>query len=358
MQRQISFAPKLLLTFAFLIGLSASHQAIAQVGAVHVTSDSSPTSLKQVIELSKHTWQNIQQIHTQDLTRLEMIEEYIKEGSRWLETVQHYAAVVEQNIKRFTTLKGIMGFAEQELGLREDTLQALASIGRIVQGVFTVKAQLESLVTTRLRMLKSIEDRARAGIFNPSADLEDLEDYLRTSIGRSAQQVIATRERLAQFDNELERWTHDLEMYRARKVFVLNLKNETLDMLKTETLRRDRVKGVAADANGAPVNTNPSGGRVSASSEAITALNKQLFDCETELNRLDALISDLVGKIEARYKQYHVKFDQSKHDAVRYNEDMEAWDEFLSIKDQASLDMLEGYHDDQAPRLRPRIRRR
>ena len=88
--------------------------------------------------------------------------------------------------------------------------------------------------------------------------------------------MIATRQRLAQFDNELERWTHDLEMYRARKVSVLKLKYDTLDMLKEQTLKQTHARSVAQDENGAAVNTNPSGAQISGSSEAIAALNKQL----------------------------------------------------------------------------------
>lgn len=350
--------PSLLVQFiiGLLIGLFLSQPINAQVGAVHIVSDSSPTSMKQLVEQTKQTIAQLKLVQTQDLSRLEMLAEYIKQGSRWLETVQHYAAVVESNLRRFTTLKGIMGFTEQQLGLKEDTLKALAAIGQSVRGIFTLKAQLESLVTTRLRMLQSIEDRARSGIFNPTADLYDLEDYLRNSIGRDAQTVIATRERLAQFDNELERWTHDLEVYRARKVAVLKLKYETLELLKQETERQQSARAVSADANGNPVNSNPSGQRVSVSSEAIAALNKQLFDCETELNRLDALISDLIGKIEARYKKYHMKFDESKHDAVDYDNSLEAWDNFLSIKNEAALEMLEGFVGDEPPQLRPRRR--
>lgn len=330
--------------------LFTAQAAQAQI-AVAVASDTSPTSLKQLIEMTKQTIAQAELVHTQDLSFWEQLAEYAKEGSRWLETVQHYAAVVENNLKRFTTLKGIMGFTEQQLGLKEDTLKALAAIGETVRGVFTIKQQLESLVTTRLRMLESIEERARAGIFNPTADLNDLEDYLRNSIGRDAEQVIATRARLAQFDNQLERWTHDLEMYRARKVAVLKLKYDTLELLKEETERQTSARSTGADDSGAPINSNPSGGRVSASSDAIAALNKQLFDCEAELNRLDAIISDLLTKIEERYKQYHMKFDDTHHDAVDYQNSLDAWDDFLSIKNQAALDMIEGFHGDQKPQL-------
>ncbi|HEX8098131.1 MAG TPA: hypothetical protein VF507_08850 [Pyrinomonadaceae bacterium] len=343
------------LVTGLLVGLFLSVPA-APVRAipVEVVSDTSPTSLKQLIESTKQTVAQIKLVSTQDMTRLERLAEYVKQGSRWLETVQHYAAVVESNLRRFTTLKGIMGFAEQQLGLNEDTLKALAAIGKTVQGVFTIKAQMESLVTTRLSMLRSIEERARAGIFNPGADLDDLEEYLRTSIGRDAQQVVATRERLAQFDNELERWTHDLETYRARKVFVLKLKYETQALLKEELQRQQSARAVEAGEDGRPVNTNPAGSRVSASSDAITALNKQIFDCETELNRLDALISDLLGKIEARYRKYHIKFDDSHHQAADYEAANRAWDDFLSIKNEAALEMLEGFVGDKAPRLRSR----
>lgn len=350
--------PRPRLSFLVMLGLligvmiTAPLRTQAQL-AVHVASDSSPTSLKQVIESTKQTIAQLQMLNTQNLSRLEMLAEYVKQGSRWLETVQHYAAVVESNLRRFTTLKGIMGFTEQQLGLHEDTLKALAAIGQTVRGIFTIKNQLESLVTTRIRMIRSIEERARAGIFNPSADLDDLEDYLRSSIGRSAEQVIATRARLAEFDNELERWTHDLETYRARRVVVQKLRDETKQLLDEEAARETRPREVSADESGAPINSNPTGGRVSASAQAISDLNKQLFDCDSELTRLDALISELLSKIEERYRKYHMKFDDSHHGAEEVERSNQAWDDFLSIKNQAALDLIDGFHGDTPPRLHP-----
>jgi hypothetical protein len=55
-------------------------------------------------------------------------------------------------------------------------------------------------------MLKNIDDRLRAGIFNPQADLNDLENYLKYTIGRSAQDTVAKLDKQASNDSQLESW--------------------------------------------------------------------------------------------------------------------------------------------------------
>ena len=322
-------------------------------GTVWIAGDSSTVSLGQLRELTQQTIQNIKMVHTQDLTRLEMLAEYVKQGNRWLETVRHFAQVVEQNIRRFTTLKGIMGFAEQQLGLDEDTLKAFATLNEIARGIVSIKNQFESLCTTRIRMWRNMWSRAKAGIFNPSADLADLEDYLTNSIGRSSAEVIATRERLAQFDNELEAWTHQLELARARQAALIQQRDKAHEFLQKEGALETRPRTVAQDAEGAAVNTNPTGGRVSASAEAIKEAQDTMRWCDSELAKVTNEITDLIAKIEERYKKYHMKFDQSKHTAENVEKNNRAWDDFMSIKNEAALEMIEGFKGDTPPRLRP-----
>lgn len=359
MRRKPSFTAQLV-TGAVLGIILTQQAALAQLGGpVTIISDTSPTSLKQLVEQTKQTVAQLKLVHTQDLSLVEQVGEYAREGSRWVETVRHYAQMVEQNLRRFTTLKGIMGFTEQQLGLDEDTLKAMASIGESVRGVLTLKNQFETLVTTRIRMIRNIEERARNGIFNPGADLADLEDYLRTSIGRSSMEVLATRERLARHDNELERWTHDLELARARKVALIRQRDGARARLEAELAKQTRARAVAADGDGAAADSNPGGAQISASATAIATLQKLIFDCDAEIAKLDKDISDLVGKITARYARYHRKFDESKHTAVEVEKTSRAWDDFMSVRNQAALEMLEGYHGDTPPRLqRPGMRRR
>lgn len=351
MRRRPSFLSQVVL--GLLIALCVHMPAARAQFSVNVNSDVSATSLKQVVELTKQTIQNIKMIQTQDLTRLEMIAEYVKQGSRWLETVQHYAAVVESNVRRFTTLKGIMGFTEQQLGLNEDTLKAFAALNEIARGINSIRNQFEALCTTRIRMWKNLASRARAGIFNPRADLDDLEDYLTNSIGRSAQEVIATRERLAQFDNELESWTHQLELKRAREAELQKQYSAAVQFLTDEGALESRPRTVAQNTDGSAANSNPTAGRVSASAEAIKEARDSMRWSDAELSKVQKEIADLIAKIEERYKKYHVKFDESLHAAEQVEESNQAWDDFMSIKNEVALEMIEGFKGDTPPRLRP-----
>jgi primase-polymerase (primpol)-like protein len=55
----------------------------------------------------------------------------------------------------------------------------------------------------------NIEQRLRNGIFDPEADRRDFEEYLRSGIGRTAQDTQAEVERLQKMDNQLERIIYD-----------------------------------------------------------------------------------------------------------------------------------------------------
>ena len=59
-----------------------------------------------------------------------------------------------------------------------------------------LKRAIETMVISRLNMIKSMKTRLMSGIFDPEADLRDFEDYLRNSIGRQEQDKIATMNRI------------------------------------------------------------------------------------------------------------------------------------------------------------------
>jgi chromosome segregation ATPase len=74
-----------------------------------------------------------------------------------------------------------------------------------------VKRLVEGLVVGRVRALKEIDDRLRAGIFDPEADRRDLEEYLRSGIGRTSQDALANMERLEKMDNTIARAHYDIK---------------------------------------------------------------------------------------------------------------------------------------------------
>jgi hypothetical protein len=144
------------------------------------------------------------------------LAEYVKEANRWLETVRHYEAVINKATAQVTTLGGILTEIDKQVSRDNSIFATFASLGQSVRGIFTLKRQIEALVVRNIQSLKNIDDRLRSGIFNPQADLADLEDYLKNSIGRASQDRAATLERIANMDTLLQRWYEELQMLQAR----------------------------------------------------------------------------------------------------------------------------------------------
>ena len=82
-------------------------------------------------------------------------------------------------------MKGILGQAEKLVLHNANLTRTMAQIGQTVRDVFALKRAIETMVISRLSMIKSIKTRLMTGIFDPEADLRDFEDYLRNSIGRT-----------------------------------------------------------------------------------------------------------------------------------------------------------------------------
>ena len=133
------------------------------------------------------------------------IERKIEEANRWLERVKQYSEQINKLAQQLSTMKGILGEAEKLVLHNNNLTRTMAQIGKTVRDVFALKRAIESMVISRLSMIKSIKTRLMSGIFDPEADLRDFEDYLRNSIGRQSQDKIATMNRIAMFDATLAR---------------------------------------------------------------------------------------------------------------------------------------------------------
>jgi len=130
----------------------------------------------------------------------------IEEANRWLETIRHYATMVDKTIQQLTTMQGILRNVDEQLARNVRLVRFISNVGQIVRGSFQLKRQLEGMIRYRIAMLKSIDDRLRNGIFDPEQDLQDLENYLKFTIGRSADQTVARLDKLARNDSQLESW--------------------------------------------------------------------------------------------------------------------------------------------------------
>ena len=116
----------------------------------------------------------------------------IEEANRWLETVRHYATMVDKTVQQLTTMQGVLRNVDEQLARNVRLVRFISNVGQIVRGSFQLKRQLEGMIRYRIAMLKGIDDRLRNGIFDPEQDLRDLENYLKFTIGRSADQTVSS----------------------------------------------------------------------------------------------------------------------------------------------------------------------
>jgi DNA repair exonuclease SbcCD ATPase subunit len=334
----------------FLLAGWMSPQTANAQWTVHINSDTSPTTIAQVTSLSTlvgnattQTTAQTTMVAQDQAGWLKQALEYVKTAERWMQTVRHYSDMVISNARRFTSLKGIMSFAEKNLGLSDDTLKALADIGDMIRGVFTLKNQFLSLVRTRLAMIQSLETRARNGIFDPQADLQDLEDYLQNSIGRNAQVTVATRAKLAEKDAELERWTYELEKLRALRTAKQKELDEINNKLGRESQLSRNTRQTGANEDGSATVIYGEGERVSLSSDAVATLTIRAGQLESQIQEMVKQEQELLDKIQARYKEYHARYDATYYTAVQWRSTMEGWNKFSQVKQQEMKKMIDHY---------------
>jgi chromosome segregation ATPase len=233
------------------------------------------------------------------------VSKKVEEANRWL---QHYTNLVQQ----LTTLSGVLKAADDLVAKQKNAITTMSNIGRTVRASFQLKDQLEAIVTTRLDMIKRIDDRLRNGIFDPEADLRDLDEYLKNSIGRSSQDMIANRERLARMDNQLERW--QLELKRAETGFTGAQKDKTdaKKQLKEEGTKPEDQRCVPCIAN----------------------LIQKISNCDLLIAHYGKEIADLRCQIENRVKQYNIQMQER----VKFGEQVqslnEGWSRFNNSLDE------------------------
>ena len=134
------------------------------------------------------------------------VQKKLEEATRWLETVNYYATMVDKTLQQLSTMQGVLRTVDEQLARNVRLVRLVSSVGQILRGSYLLERQLETMIRYRISMLRNIDDRLRAGIFNPEADLNDLENYLKYTIGRSAQDTVAKLDKQARNDSQLESW--------------------------------------------------------------------------------------------------------------------------------------------------------
>lgn len=249
-------------------------------------------------------------------------EKRIEEANRWIQTISHYARIYENAVQQLTTIKGVLTQAEKLVFHNSVWLATMSDIGRTVRGVFLLKNQLEALVRTRIRAIKAINDRLHNGIFDPDADLHDLEEYLKDSIGRTSQDTVANLERLARMDNQLERLLYDMQTASAKKAGAEAQKKQAQANLDKELAKPESQRCASC----------------------ISDLKQEISNCELLITQLDADISRLQAEIVTRTKKYNVVLEERVNFGQQVQSSNAAWSSFNQNKDDLTklLDEIEG----------------
>src|SRR5499426_4570136 len=237
---------------------------------------------------------------------------YALQIAKRLEEAQRHVKTFDNAVQQLTTLKGVLEKADDLVAKQKNAITTMSNIGRTVRASFQLKDQLEAIVTTRLDMIKRIDDRLRNGIFDPEADLRDLDEYLRDSIGRTSQDTIANRERLARMDNQLEKWQLELNLAKEERAKA-EAKREAAEELRKKELDKSESEKCA---------------------QCIANLNQEMTAYSILITQLKAEIADLECQIENRVKQYNIQMQER----VRFGEQVqsmnEAWSRFNNSLDE------------------------
>ncbi len=259
------------------------------------------------------------------------IERQIEEANRWLERVRQYSEEINKLAEQLSTMKGVLGQAEKLVLHNDNLTRTMAQIGQTVRDVFALKRAIETMVISRLNMIKSIKTRLMSGIFDPEADLRDFEDYLRNSIGRQEQDKIATMNRIAMFDATLARLYHDLQTAQARQAGTAAELKQAKEKLDAE-LAKPQAEQCA---------------------HCISDLKLEIASCEKMIADLDTQITNLSTQIEDRVKRYNLTMEERVRIANQVKATDEAWNNLNIVKDSIFDAIQQGGVPSASPSPRP-----
>lgn len=217
----------------------------------------------------------------------------IEEAARWVETINHYITMYENAVRQYqkmvesvTNLRGILDKVDEQIMRHKQLITTYATLGRLIRGTFELKKRIEATITSQIHSVVNIARRLKNGIFDMEENKRDLDDFLRHSIGRSADAHMANLERLAKLDSELERMLFDRE-------------NMLLDLAKLYE-ERERI----ADATRA-IAANPD-----ANQDGVQSLIDQMLAVNLRITTVEGQLRELEAKIQAKFVAYGLKVEQ------------------------------------------------
>jgi chromosome segregation ATPase len=251
------------------------------------------------------------------------LEEMQKELDRWMKTVEHYTKMYDKAVQQVTSLGGILKTVDQQLARNKQLVASVAEIGKAVRQIYQLKRQIESMVQCRIRAIRSLDSRLKAGIFNPQQDLQDLEEYLRDSIGRSSQDTIANTERLANADNEFERLRYELQLAYGRLAEAEAALKQFEQMVDAELAKPEHER------------------------YNLGVLQTQIGATKIQIEQIKTQINDLTEKIAAKMKQYGIRLSIRADYGQLVHNSTEAWESTVPVRQDILKTIDETFAQDE-----------
>lgn len=243
----------------------------------------------------------------------------IEEAARWIETVNHYVSMYEKAAQQYqkmvesvTNLRGILDKVDEQITRHKQLITTYAQLGKLIRGTFELKRRIENTITSQIQSVVNISRRIRSGIFDMDQNKRDLDDFLRHSIGRSADAELKNLERLAKLDSELERMLYDREMV-------------LLDLAKLYEEREKIADKIRAIDTADPANQ-----------DGVQSLIDQMLAINLRITTVEGQLRELEAKIQEKFVKYGLKIEQMTEfgDEIRKSSEMmtgitRASDEFM-----------------------------
>jgi hypothetical protein len=238
------------------------------------------------------------------------VQKKVEEATRWVETVKHYATMVDKTIQQLSTMQGVLRTVDEELAQNVRLVRLVNSVGQIVRGSYQLKRQLEGMITYRVAMMKNIDDRLRNGIFNPEADLNDLENYFKYTIGRSAQDTVARLDKQARNDSQLESWCIRLDQVRKDLLAAVKTMTDAIHQIEVE------------------------GGKPNPDQANMSHLNEVVLEQHNIIATLTKEHAELKDKITERMAKYGLRLQDMENFAFSIITVNNGWSSLQQTKDQ------------------------
>lgn len=253
------------------------------------------------------------------------MEKKIEEATRWVETVNHYVQMYEKAAQQYekmvesvSNLRAILDKVDEQIMRHKQLITTYASLGRLIRDTFELKKRIENTITSQIQSVVNISRRLRSGVFDMDQNKRDLDDFLRHSIGRTADAELRNTERLAKLDAELERMLYDREM------ILLDL--ATLNQERNEVAERTRA-----------ISQLPPEER-----DGVESLVNQMLQINLRITQLEESLRELESKIQAKFVAYGLKMEQMTEFGKRIRETSEMMTG-ITTANRRFLDEVEHY---------------